>query len=83
MLSHDNPSPLFMMILGPAGTFLVHAIVSLLGEVCLQLVTVTTGITALLHVHGLTLHSALSLPVRRHALKDLQGSSLARFRQRH
>lgn len=82
LLSADSYSPLFLMILGPAGTgksFLIHAIVSFLGTACL--VTATTGIAAFA-VHGFTLHSTLLLPVRQQTMKDLQGSALARLQQR-
>lgn len=76
------PDPLLMLILGTAGTgksFLIGTLTNLLTNHCL--ITATTGMAAY-HIHGMTLHSALQLPVRDHNCNDLQGSSLASLQQR-
>ena len=76
------PDPLLMQILGTAGTsksFLIGTLINLLSNHCL--ITTTTGMAAY-HIHGMTLHSALQLPVRDHNCNDLQGSSLASLQQR-
>ena len=46
----------------------------LLGDQCL--LTATTGIAAF-HIGGITLHSALLLPVQNHNSKDVSGNTLA------
>ena len=76
------PDPLLMQILGTAGTgksFLIGTLINLLSNHCL--ITTTTGMAAY-HIHGMTLHSVLQLPVRDHNCNDLQGSSLASLQQR-
>ena len=71
-----------MLILGTAGTgisFLIQAIAQLLQNMCL--LTATTGIAAF-HIGGITLHSALNLPVQRHNYNDLSGQILASLQQK-
>ena len=63
--------------MGTAGTgksFLIKAISQLLQYKCL--LTATTGIAAF-HIGGITLHSALHLPVHKHNCNDLRGQSLS------
>ena len=53
-----------MLILGTGGTgksYLIHALAQLLQEKCL--LTATTGI-ATFHIGGITVHSALQLPLQ-------------------
>ena len=73
----NDQHPLHMLILGTAGTgksFLIQAIAQLLQDKCL--LTATTGIAAF-HIGGITLHSALHLPVQKHNSNDLRGQALA------
>ena len=75
--TNNDQNPLHMLILGTAGTgksFLIQAIAQLLLDKCL--LTATTGIAAF-HIGGITLHSALHLPVQKHNCNDLRGQSLA------
>ena len=78
----NNDQPLCMLILGTAGTgksFLIHTIAQLLGDKCV--LTATTGIAAF-HIGGITLHSALQLPIHRHNCNDLRGQTLAAMQHR-
>ena len=73
----EHKVPLRMMILGTAGTgksYLIRALAQYLGSKCL--ITATTGIVAF-NIGGITLHSALQLPVQSHNQNDLTGHSLA------
>ena len=72
----NNPDPLYMIILGTAGTgksYLISAIAALLTNTCV--LTGTTGMASF-HICGGTLHSALHLPIHRSNQSDLQGASL-------
>ncbi len=65
-----NPEPLHMIISGTAGTgksYLINALNQLLGDSCI--LTGTTG-TAGLNICGITLHSALQLPIQKHSNRD-------------
>ena len=80
--SECKPLPLHMIIYGTAGTgksFLIRAIAQLLGRACL--LTGTTGIAGF-NICGITLHSALQLPLQFSNGKDLQGQALYRLQQR-
>ena len=80
-INGHNPNPLHMIILGTAGTgksFLIENLANLLRHHCL--LTATTGMVAF-NIHGITLHSALQLPVHTTFI-DLQGQSLASLQQR-
>ena len=71
-----------MLILGTAGTgksFLIQAIAQLLQDKCL--LTATTGIAAF-HIGGITLHSALHLPIQKHNCNDLRGQALAKLQHK-
>ena len=73
---HHHDYPLQMLVLGTAGTgksYLIQALAQLLGDKCL--LTATTGIAAF-HIGGITLHSALLLPVQGHNCKELSGQTL-------
>ena len=75
--TNHEQNPLHILILGTAGTgkcFLIQAISQLLQDKCL--LTATTGIAAF-HIDGITLHSALHLPVQKHNSNDLRGQALA------
>ena len=75
--NNTDATPLRMMVLGTAGTgksFLIRALAQLLGNACI--ISATTGIAAF-HIGGITLHSALQLPVQSHNKTDLSGTSLA------
>ena len=77
-----KPLPLHMIIYGTAGTgksFLIRAMAQLLGSACL--LTGTTGIAGF-NICGITLHSALQLPLQFSSGKDLQGQALYRLQQR-
>ena len=65
-----------MLILGTAGTgkSLIQALAQLLQDRCL--LTATTGIAAF-HIGGITIHSALHLPVQKHNCNNLTGQTLA------
>ena len=70
-------NPLRMMILRTAGTgksFLIRSFSQLLGQKCL--LTATTGIAAF-NIGGITIHSALQLPIQSHNQNDLTGQSLS------
>ena len=70
-----------MIITGTAGTgksFLINALAALLREQCI--LTATTGIAGF-SIEGITLHSALQLPVRNQKNTDLQGAALQRLQQ--
>ena len=61
----DRLQPLYMSILGTAGTgksYLIKALKNMLGNALK--VTATTGLAAF-NIDGETVHSALSLPVKR------------------
>ena len=80
-INNDQP-PLHMLILGTAGTgksFLIQAIAQLLQDKCL--LTATTGIAAF-HIGGITLHSALHLPIQKHNCNDLRGQTLAKLQNK-
>ena len=80
--TNNHQEPFHMLILGTAGTgisFLIQAIAQLLQNMCL--LTATTGIAAF-HIGGITLHSALNLPVQRHNYNDLSGQILASLQQK-
>ena len=69
----NDQQQLQMLILGTAGTgksFLLQAISQLLQNKCL--LTATTGIAAF-NIGGITLHSALHLPIQKHNCNDLRG----------
>ena len=73
----EHKNPLRMMILGTAGTgksYLIRSLSQLLGHKCL--LTATTGIAAF-NIGGITIHSALQLPVQSHNQNDLTGHGLA------
>ena len=73
---------LHMLILGTAGTgksFLIQAIAQLLGVKCL--LTATTGIAAF-HIGGITLHSALHLPIQKHNCNDLRRTALSKLQHK-
>ena len=73
----EHKTPLRMMILGTAGTgksYLIRSLSQLLGQKCL--LTATTGIAAF-NIGGITIHSALQLPVQSHNQNDLTGHGLA------
>ena len=78
--NNNLPSePLRMIITGTAGTgksFLINALAERLGEQCI--LTATTGIAGF-SIEGITLHSALQLPVRNQKNTDLQGAALQRL----
>ena len=78
----NNQESLHMLILGTAGTgksFLIQAFSQLLQNKCL--LTATTGIAAF-HIGGITLHSALHLPVQKHNCNDLRGQTLALLQEK-
>ena len=58
--------------------YLIHALAQLLQEKCL--LTATTGIAAF-HIGGITLHSALQLPIQGHN-NDLGGQALANLQEK-
>ena len=81
-LCGELPEPLHMIICGTAGTgksFLISALAHLLKDSCL--LTGTTGMAAF-NICGITLHSALQLPVRENNKQPLQGQPLARLQMR-
>ncbi len=74
--STASQSPLLMMILGTAGTgksYVIRAIAQLLDNHCINYWNGSIGIT---------LHSALQLPVQAHNKNELSGNSLARLQHR-
>ena len=80
---HDNENsqqdPLFLMILGQAGTgksYVINAIRNIVGNQCA--VTAPTG-KAFYNVKGCTLHSLLKLPIGSKGLKELAGQSLVKL----
>ena len=77
-----NQHPLHMLMLGTAGTeksFLIQAIAQLLQDKCM--LTATTGIAAF-HIGGITLISALHLPIQKHNCTDLRGQTLAKLQHK-
>ena len=80
--NNNLPSqPLRVIITGTAGTgksFLINALAELLREQCI--LTATTGIAGF-SIEGITLHSALQLPVRNQKNTDLQRAALQRLQQ--
>lgn len=71
-----------MLILGTAGTgksYLIRALAELLGSACV--LTASTGMAGF-HIGGITLHSALQLPVQTHNKIDLVGTSLAHLQEK-
>ena len=79
--NHENnqKDPLFLMILGQAGTgksYVINAIRSILGNHCA--VAAPTG-KASYNVKGSTLHSLLKLPIGNKGLKELSGQSLIKL----
>ena len=80
--TNTNQHPLHMLILGTAGTgksFLIQAIAQLLQDKCM--LTATTGIAAF-HIGGITLHSALHLPIQKRNCTDLRGQALAKLQHK-
>ena len=76
---NSQKDPLFLMILGQAGTgksYIINAIRSILGNQCA--VTAPTG-KASYNVKGCTLHSLLKLPIGNKGLKRLTGQSLVKL----
>ena len=76
---NSQRDPLFLMILGQAGTgknYIIKAIRSILGNQCA--VTAPTG-KASYNVKGCTLHSLLKLPIGNKGLKQLTGQSLVKL----
>ncbi len=61
---------------GTGKSYLINALNQLLGDSCI--LTGTTG-TAGFNICGITLHSALQLPIQKHSNRDLQGASLQRL----
>ena len=79
---NQSAPPLRMMVLGTAGTgksFLISCIAQLLLDKCL--LTGTTGIAGF-NINGITIHSALRLPIHHSTMKDLTGMSLATLQNR-
>ena len=72
-LTGNHQDPLHMLIVGTAGavkSYLIQSLPQLLGKHCL--LTATTGIAGF-NIGGITLHSALQLPIQGHNRNDLQG----------
>ena len=78
----NSQDGLLMIICGTAGTgksYLINAISCLLNTLCC--LTATTGIAAF-HIHGVTIHSLLQLPIRGQNNTELQGSALMRLQEK-
>ena len=80
-MSVKNKEPLFLIILGVAGTgksYLVNALCNLLQNKCV--ITATTG-KASYSIKDVTIHSLIKLPVGPKGNKDLSGQSLSRLQE--